>query len=219
MVLLALVDADYKFVYVDVGTNGRVSDGGVFAQSSLNRALNDNSLNIPGPTELPGDASRKSPYCIVADEAFPLREDLMKPYARRNMADNERIFNYRLSRARRVVENAFGILSNRFRVLLTAIPLSPEKVTRIVLCVCVLHNFLRSHSTGRYVYSPPDIVDHENPISHSLTPGSWRSTQASLGDIGGRTTNIGLSAKALRDSLRDYFNSPEGSVPWQSNVV
>ncbi|XP_046863316.1 uncharacterized protein LOC124457069 [Xenia sp. Carnegie-2017] len=57
IVLLALVDADYKFLYIDIGKNGRVSDGGVFRESSLSNALETNSLNLPSPTSLPGDVT------------------------------------------------------------------------------------------------------------------------------------------------------------------
>ena len=70
--LLALVDADYKFTFVDVGSNGRISDGGVLRESCLQAALNNNSLGIPPATSLP-ERNTPVPYVIVADEAFPLK--------------------------------------------------------------------------------------------------------------------------------------------------
>ncbi len=73
------------------------------------------------------------PYVFVADEAFPLMDHVLKPYPLRDLDPYQREFNYRLSRARRVVENAFGILANRFRVFHSAIQLSPEKVELVVL--------------------------------------------------------------------------------------
>ena len=98
IVLMALVDADYKFVYVDIGCNGRVSDGGVFGGCSLVEALNARLLNIPTREKLPGSDISMS-YHIVGDDAFPLREDLMKPFPFRNMNQEQRICNHRLSRA------------------------------------------------------------------------------------------------------------------------
>lgn len=59
-VLLALVDADYKFTFVDVGSNGRISDGGELRESSLQAALDNNSLGIPPATCLP---ERYTPVC------------------------------------------------------------------------------------------------------------------------------------------------------------
>ena len=35
LLFLALVDANYKFLYVDVGASGRTGDTGMFAASSL----------------------------------------------------------------------------------------------------------------------------------------------------------------------------------------
>ena len=110
--LLALVDADYKFIYVDVGCNGRVSDGGVFANSTLSECMSEGNLNFPSPKPLPG-CQVPVPYVIVADDAFPLKDNIMKPYNRRSLTDTTRIYTYRHCRARRISENAFGILVNR----------------------------------------------------------------------------------------------------------
>ncbi|XP_038078668.1 uncharacterized protein LOC119745996 [Patiria miniata] len=219
IVLLGLVNADYKFLYVDVGCNGRAADGGVFSHSSLFRALKGNALNIPGSAPLQGDPTKQLPYVMVADDAFPLRKDLMKPYCKRQLSREERVFNYRLSRARRVVENAFGILANRFRVLLNPIVLSPEKVEIIVLCACSLHNFLRSHKTAKAVYVPPGFADSENPSTSEIVPGRWRTLVNLPKAALPKTTNHVYSAKEHRDLLCDYFSSEEGSVEWQNGIV
>ena len=115
IVLMAIVDADYKFIYVDVGCNGRVNDAGIFARSEIRNLLDSNKLLIPPPTPL-ADRVNPVPYVIVGDEAFPLKPFLLQPYPSRQLNLSKRIFNYRLSRARRIVENVFGILVHRFRV-------------------------------------------------------------------------------------------------------
>lgn len=54
------------------------------------------------------------PCVFVGDEAFPLNTYLMRPYSyktRGGLIENIRIFNYRLSRCRRTIENAFGIFT------------------------------------------------------------------------------------------------------------
>ena len=72
IVLLGVVDAYYKFRYIDVGCNGRVSDGGVFRNSILSPALSENSINIPTVKHIPG-YPYLLPYVIVEDDAFPLK--------------------------------------------------------------------------------------------------------------------------------------------------
>ena len=139
IVLLALVDANYKFIYVDIGSYGRIADGGVFNNSSLAQALAQNALAIP-PTEVIPPIG-EVPYVIVADDAFALKPYLMKPFAQRQLTREQRIFNYRLSRARRVVENAFGIMSQRFRIFNHPIPLLPDRVEIVTMTACCLHNF------------------------------------------------------------------------------
>lgn len=201
IVLLALVDANYNFLYVNVGINGRVSDGGVFNACNLAQKLYNKSLDLPEPRALPGRA-KKVPYVIVADDAFPLIENVMKPYPQRGLSQESQIFNYRLSRARRMVECAFGILANRWRVLLQKIHLCPEKVELITLTCVVLHNFLVKECT-RYI----DDGNFEEP-NHVL---------AQITNQGGNRSNV--RAREIRDEFKEYFSSPSGTVPWQLDAV
>ena len=97
--LLVLVDADYKFIYLDVGCNGRISDGGVFRNASLSKALEENDLNIPAARCLPG-GDEALPFVVVADDAFPLKSYLIKTYHHRHLTIEQQSFNYQLSRAR-----------------------------------------------------------------------------------------------------------------------
>ena len=108
---------NFRFIYVNVGAQGRISDGGVFAHTSLHTAIEDKSAGLPEDDQLPF-TNETLPYSLVADEAFPLRAYIMKPFAQRNLTYPQRAYNYRLSRARRTIENAFGILANRFKKML-----------------------------------------------------------------------------------------------------
>jgi hypothetical protein len=98
----------------------------------------------------------------------------MKPYTGQKPGSSspERIFNYRLSRARRIIENVFAILSSKFRVLLKTIALHPDKVESVVLSCIYLHNFLRRNATSKSSYTPPGTFDSEDSDGN-LIPGSW----------------------------------------------
>ena len=111
---MAVVDADYKFRFIDVGAVGAESDAGVFAKSRIAALFETQLANLPPPEPILGyEPERAVPYFLLGDDAFALRDWMMKPYPSRSLTLEERIFNYRQSRARRVVENAFGILANR----------------------------------------------------------------------------------------------------------
>ena len=141
IVLFALVDADYNFLYVDCGCQGRISDGGIFKHSKLYTFIDKQRLNLPAPRSLQ-EGRPEIPYTFLADEAFPLMENIMKPYAGIGpKGSRERIYNYRLSRARRVVENVFGIICSVFRLLRRPILLQPKKAALVVMAITYLHNF------------------------------------------------------------------------------
>lgn len=113
IVLLAMADANYIFRSVDIGGRGRQSDGGIFKQSTLGRMLETGALHLPAAEPL-WENGPDLPYVIVADEAFPLTLYLLRPYPGINELTTEKlIYNYRLSRARRVIENTFAIWASQ----------------------------------------------------------------------------------------------------------
>ena len=144
--MMTLVDASYRFIYVDIGEYGSNTDGSTFKYSNFGQVFLSGNLDIPPPKTLPNFPEEGLlPHCIVADEVFPLRCDLMQPFPhaqRFRIPQDEQIFNYRLSRARHIVENAFGMLVQRFCVFNRRIGLNADNTTSIVKACCVLHNFL-----------------------------------------------------------------------------
>ena len=101
IVLMAIADARCKFVLVDIGKQGSQSDSAVFHNSSFGQAYMQHELNIPSGHQLPGyPKGGVQPLAFVVDAAFPLRQDLLRPYAAPHqgpMNEPEKIFNYRLS--------------------------------------------------------------------------------------------------------------------------
>lgn len=117
IVLMGICDAYYRFLLVDIGASGGSHDSIIFEDSGFGRALlrKDKSLGLPGYKFLP-KSNIKLPHFLAADAAFPLHENVMRPYPGEKLTREQRVFNYRLSRGRRCIENAFGILSSRWRI-------------------------------------------------------------------------------------------------------
>ena len=155
IVLMALVDHDCCFTSINVGAHGSTSDGGVFKNCSIYHKLESNTLIPDGGI-------------IVGDAAFPLKTYLMKLYPGTNLSLKEKIYNYRLSRARRIVENSFGILVNRFRIFEKAISTKLETVDYILYAACSIHNWLRKKS-GSYITT--SCVDREDTTNYTLIDG------------------------------------------------
>ncbi|CAN8032339.1 unnamed protein product, partial [Ixodes persulcatus] len=194
LVLFALTDARYNFIYVDASSYGSASDGGVWARTPLGKQVARGSAHLPRTVALP-NSPLQLPAVIVGDDAFPLAEHLMKPHSKSNLTDEEATFNERLSRSRRVVENSFGQLANRFRVYHTTIYAEPDHVRDLIKATCILHNLLKRGS------SPPLQTTSDKPKTTSkLLP---------LGACGAR---YGATAAFIRNELTNYF-STVGALP------
>ena len=148
VVLFAMVDANYKFIYVDIGAYGKQSDGGILAASTLGKAMKTPAtLHMPEDDVIEGaEDLGPMPYVVVADEAFLLQRHLMRPYPGKDTGMEQDVYNYRHSRARRVAECAFAILAQKWRVSFTKINLQPDNVMKIAKATTVLHNMLLSQA-------------------------------------------------------------------------
>lgn len=180
-------------------------------------------VDFPPPTPLPG-RDVPFPHVIVADEIFPLNTYLMRPYARRNrLTDEQRVFNYRFSRARLCIENTFGILVSRWHILhkrLCSSVANAEKIFKALVC---LHNFIISSNNGNdgsaSQYCPPDWLDIEDEYGF-IHDGRWRIIDPGqfFKELGRTGANRGGSmSKGMRNYLKQYFVSAvgEAQAPWQ----
>jgi DDE superfamily endonuclease len=210
LVLLAIVNSNYEFILANFGINGRVSDGGVIENTQFYGKLKSNDIHLPDSCEVGGNNFIKLPFVFVGDEAFALRPDFLKPFAQKDLTFPRKIFNYRLSRARNVVENAFGILASRFRIFHTEINMQLRKTEWVVLATCALHNLLRRKSHGYLGFNILDITD---------TLQYEEERQIAFADLQhGHNRHAGNDAKQVRNMFMDYFME-EGQVPWQRDYV
>ncbi|XP_055839179.1 uncharacterized protein LOC129907133 isoform X1 [Episyrphus balteatus] len=163
MVLLAIVDYRYRFLYINVGSPGRCNDSQIFENSYVKEQhqqpiLKEMSKNLCGVD---------IPVLLLGDSAFRLSEYLMKPYPFNTTAtEAEKNFNYVLSKCRRVVENSFGHLKARFRRLGKGLDNRIDNSTLIIKTACVLHNFLNVFNDDiniQWLQNANNTLEREQP--------------------------------------------------------
>lgn len=219
LVLLAICDARYCFTLIDVGQYGSNNDSGVLLKSKINEGFETNSIQLPEPETCEGCDFDPLPYYLVGDEIFPLKTWLMRPFPGK-LEEQQRVFNYRLSRARRVIENAFGILAARWRIFSKPIKASVENAERYTLACIGLHNYLKL--TDNPSYCPSGFVDNYSG-SGEIRLGEWRKIVAE--GSGGIVEIRNLrgcrrreNAVEMRNAILEYVNGV-GALEWQLDHV
>ncbi|KAL2092925.1 hypothetical protein ACEWY4_010237 [Coilia grayii] len=157
----------------------------------------------PGSSTRGSEPRGRMPFVFVGDEAFPLRRDLMRPYPGPHGPGEKRAFNYLLSRARLVVECAFGILSSQWRMYKRVMAVSPTTAETCVRATCVLHNFLPVLTLRRRQYQ-------NQPYTSSRRPGDPDDCLRGVSPLG--SNNATREALGVRAQFTSYF-SEEGAVP------
>uniref|UniRef100_A0A914WL08 DDE Tnp4 domain-containing protein n=1 Tax=Plectus sambesii TaxID=2011161 RepID=A0A914WL08_9BILA len=211
IVLLALCDARYRFIFIAIGSYGHNNDAGIYDSSAPDNALKNGTLNLPPHSTLPG-TQPLTPHVVVGDGAFPLKTYLMKPFAGQNLPPENDIFNYRLSRCRLLIENTFGICSKMWRVLLNPFETSINNAEASIKAICALHNFLNAEENANFsLVTLADRGEEKNGVwriqlAMLRQPENIRSTEAH---------NSTLSAKSVRANFIVLFQGG-GAVDWQS---
>lgn len=215
---MASCDAFYKFTMVDIGAAGSNHDSYVFRTSAFGERLMRNELPIPKPKALPG-TEVVMPHYLSADAAFPLHENILKPYPGHYLGVSKNIFNYRISRGRRTIENAFGIMCQRWRQLLKPIVANVDTCEKITKACVALHNFLQCSEEDlpdvERTYCPSGYADYIDSTGN-LQTGRWRNEAANRRSMTRLGSNFSTrDARNNRDKLAEYFQSREGSIPSQ----
>lgn len=166
---------------------------------------NNNGLNLPTSFAYFPRSDISMPGFFIANAGFPLCTRIMKPYSGKNLTNNQRIYNYRHSRARRTLEIAFDIYANRWRVFYTAINMLPETVEFITTTSVCLHNYVM------YEKQRDDLKRYSGEVELEAT--QWLDIQK----ISNTNTNT-RSAITQRDVLGEYFDS-SGQVDFQYEYI
>lgn len=206
MILMAAANHNCEFTWVDFGAHGGESDGGFFSRSEFGQDFEQGESNIPQESIILPGTNTTIPHYFVGDDAFKLQRNLLKPFKGNNLTEEQKIFNYRLSRGRRCVESAFGILVMRWRIFEIALGVRPFQMYRLVMAALCLHNFLSSlgetdEKIEEFKKRQEERVEDEENTGGDVEP------------------NENLQGNDVRKILMDYFNSPAGSVPWQYERV
>ena len=158
-----------------------------------------------------------TPYVFLGDDAFALKRFMMKPFPQQGLTGEKRVYNYRHSRARRISENLFGILANRWRVFFTIINLEPKYVEDVVLTALILHNMLIKSPNSLNIYRPASFADcilNDGETANEEWNGNVVLDSFYSLQVPRTGHNSYLDAKLVREKFMDYFVK-DGAVEWQ----
>lgn len=200
IILFTVVDENYNLWFVDIGANRRASGSTVFRDSKFNQVLQNRTAELPENAVFGGD------------DVFLLRFNLLKPHSRKSLSEKELV---RLSRARRISENTFGILVWRFGVFLLPINLMPDKVDSVVWAACAIHNCL-ARRVQQHIYHPDQLILRTQLlVTLSMVSGGnrWGSYIHVLTLELLAITGL-MQKESCREMDAEYFVG-EGAIPWQ----
>lgn len=178
----------------------------------MGKAIKCNQFNIPAPQPL-AHTTTLAPFVIVGDQAFPLMQNLMRPFPENQLINSreKEEFNYRLSRARRVSENAFGISTNLFPIFTKPFDIRCEQTrNNLIISSCLLHNMIRDESIEYFLRHksdtfPTNIIEEEEQTRQAM---QFETQQVEI------AAQMNLAIKT-RETFMNYF-STTGALAWRN---
>lgn len=183
VLMQAVVDCNYLFRDVVIGWPGSVHDAQVFSNSTIFEKGNENSL-------FPDDLTREIcgvdvPAVIIADAAYPLLPWLLKGYPMNEATRSQRLFNYRLARARMTVENTFGRWKGRYIGFTKRVDMDITALVHVILASCILHNICEA-------------------LKNEFLP-NWDEAEEMIEEAGMPMDELQQDAELVRNALTEYF--------------
>jgi hypothetical protein len=209
--LQGVVDADFRFIDIYCGWTGRIHDQRLFNESPLGRELSsaiseryaDMTSNL-----VVIDEDYQMNYVLVADSAYATHPFILPCFKDTDANTPERrAYNTKLSKTRVVVEQAYGFLKNRWRLLLKPIELELSNVVVVVAACCVLHNFCQVER------QPVPDPDHELralvAAYQDMYPSGIAGTQTQLQQqlVQGGEAVVMERGAAMRERVVNYVTS------------
>lgn len=205
-ILQGVADANYRFVCIDVGAFGKQSDGGVFDASRLHFLIENGDFNLPPPAVLPG-TDCEAPFVLIGDEAYPLKEYMLRPFPKNNLPPENVLFNKRLSRARNTIECAFGLLSSKWRIMAKAIETKLETAKVITKCACLLHNIVI------------DMDGLDTSGLFQIQRACDRNQRATILNSTSSRVRSNFAAINLRNLFREFFVQNQQTMQYSTDTV
>jgi hypothetical protein len=152
-------------------------------------------LSLPSDRPLAGTEGSLVPHFFVGDEVFALNRNILRPFGGYNLSvKKKKVYNYRLYRAQRYVECAFGFLSNKWRIFQRPLNVSPNFAVDIAKACDVLQNFVCKRDNYKY-------EDAMTATGLERVPD-------------GQSARGGLTANSVRNKAVHYFQTYAGTLPW-----
>ena len=188
VVIQALVDHQHRFMNVNVGWPGSVHDARILSNSEVFEKGESGTLT---PNFIRTFGGVPVPVVIIGDPAYPLLPWLIKPYPGVGLGAKKTKFNNRLSRARVVVECAFGRLKGRWRSLLKRNDVRVDHITNLVTACCILHNLCEIHQDS---FDEQWLDEEVQASAHPMSTSAAIIPSSSTGTV-------------IRDALCDYIDN------------